>query len=71
MYLNLWLRQARAGFSSQRGAAIKRRRDGAARLRALQFSHRVCCALKTFFKEIDLKSGCTDSVENLRLNGAT
>lgn len=35
--------------------------------------YRVCCALKPFFifKEIELKSGCTDSVENLRLNGAT
>lgn len=28
MYKNLWLHEARAGFSSQRGAAIKRRRDG-------------------------------------------
>jgi len=28
MYKNLWLCKARAGFSSQRGAAIERRRDG-------------------------------------------
>jgi len=28
MYKNLWLCEARAGFSSQRGAAIERRRDG-------------------------------------------
>lgn len=37
-----------------------------------QFSHRVCCALNFFFYlRNQNKSGCTDSVENLRLNGAT
>lgn len=36
-----------------------------------QFSHRVCCALNFFYLRNQNKSGCTDSVENLRLNGAT
>lgn len=49
MYKNLWLREARAGFSSQRGAAIERRRDGGVSPQnAPVFSSGVLC-LENFF----------------------
>lgn len=70
MYKNLWLREARAGFSSQRGAAIERRRVGVFHLPI--FSSGVLCLelFFFFFKEIELKADAL-IVENLRLNGAT
>lgn len=71
---NLWLREARGASPLKEEQPWRGGEDthGAFHLKMLPvFSSGLLCLELFFYLRNQNKSGCTDSVENLRLNGAT